>query len=449
MPFGKHRGPLDYESAKRSVEIDFNQVWAGILQPAIPGDFDTKRADELRQPGLVDLHYNEWLYDADVVLADLTLGNPNVYYELGIRQALSKKGTVLVACQGARLPFDVRNQSALYYDYFKGATTIRGFQDKLRVAIESAAAREIASPVHVFLPGLFVARYPNGLNPELRIASLTEKIDRLEESLNIKRSQEENHRWIRMIQAADTAARVASLSYIAKTENPPIDVLEFLGSRLSMFGKIEDALVVLGMAETAKPDDPEILRQISLLYQKKGLAFFGEAERYMKRVLQFNDGDAELHEMLGDILRCRGLYREALSHCERAFNLDEENMRPLVNMGAIYAALKDIDESLRWYRQARSTCRKRIAAVKAKNQGGERGRGLDCWDYICLAESAVAEGRQDEALEALSGALAMRVSEEVISSIKERFEFLVKIGFASELSGQILLDLQSGKSSWS
>jgi hypothetical protein len=54
--------------------------------------------------------YNEWLFDADIVLADLTFGNPNVYYELGIRQALSKKGTVLVACKGAKLLFDVRNQ---------------------------------------------------------------------------------------------------------------------------------------------------------------------------------------------------------------------------------------------------------------------------------------------------------------------------------------------------
>src|SRR4051812_40911459 len=125
----------------------------GILQPAVPEEFETKRADELRQPGPIDRLYNEWLFSSDIVLADLTFGNPNVYYELGIRQALSKKGTVLVACKGVRLPFDVRNQYVIPYDYF-AAPTLRSFQSQLRQAILNASAQEADSPVHVFLPGL-------------------------------------------------------------------------------------------------------------------------------------------------------------------------------------------------------------------------------------------------------------------------------------------------------
>ena len=119
MPYGKRKAPLDYEEPDRTCEIDFDAVWEGILQPAVPPGFETKRADELRQPGLIDRMYNEWLFEADIVLADLTFGNPNVYYELGIRQALSKKGTVLVACKGTKLPFDVRNQYVIPYELLR------------------------------------------------------------------------------------------------------------------------------------------------------------------------------------------------------------------------------------------------------------------------------------------------------------------------------------------
>lgn len=171
MPYGVRKAPLDYEEPDKTCVIDFDAVWDGILQPAVPPGFETKRADELRQPGLIDRMYNEWLFDADIVLADLTFGNPNVYYELGIRQALSKKGTVLVACKGTKLPFDVRNQYVISYDYF-AAPTLRAFQADLHQAIENAAIQELDSPVHVFLPGLVVRRYRGEKPPEARVQEL-------------------------------------------------------------------------------------------------------------------------------------------------------------------------------------------------------------------------------------------------------------------------------------
>ena len=92
MPYGKRKAPLDHDKPDVTVEIDFDAVWEEILQPGVPEGLETKRADELRKPGLIDRLYSEWLFDADIVLADLTFGNPNVYYELGIRQALFQEG---------------------------------------------------------------------------------------------------------------------------------------------------------------------------------------------------------------------------------------------------------------------------------------------------------------------------------------------------------------------
>src|SRR5215467_8999868 len=47
------------------------------------------------------------IYFADLVLADMTIANSNVYYEVGIRHAAKEKGCVLLAADWSRQLFDV------------------------------------------------------------------------------------------------------------------------------------------------------------------------------------------------------------------------------------------------------------------------------------------------------------------------------------------------------
>ena len=44
---------------------------------------------------------------ADLVVVDLTLDNPNVWYELGVRHALRAHGVLLVQSERAYQPFDI------------------------------------------------------------------------------------------------------------------------------------------------------------------------------------------------------------------------------------------------------------------------------------------------------------------------------------------------------
>jgi hypothetical protein len=245
MPYGQRKAPLDHDKPDVTVEIDFDAVWEEILQPGVPEGLETKRADELRKPGLIDRLYSEWLFDADIVLADLTFGNPNVYYELGIRQALSKKGTVLVACKGTKLPFDVRNQYVINYDYF-AAPTLRSFQSQLHEAIENASGQEVDSPIHVFLPGLFVGRVADGASPEKTIRILTQRVEELEIDLSRRQSKDEEDRLIRKLQEANSASRVFGLYRLAAGHTTSsVDLLEQLAIRLRQFGYFEQALDVL------------------------------------------------------------------------------------------------------------------------------------------------------------------------------------------------------------
>jgi tetratricopeptide (TPR) repeat protein len=427
MPYGERKAPLDYEEPNKTCVIDFDAVWEGILQPAVPPGFETKRADELRQPGLIDRMYNEWLFDADIVLADLTFGNPNVYYELGIRQALSKKGTVLVACKGSKLPFDVRNQYVINYDYF-AAPTLRVFQAELRQAIENASTQEIDSPVHVFLPGLVVGRYRGEKPPEAMVQELLQRIRDLEGALRDQRSQDEEERLLDKVRAATAPPRILSLHQLISTRDiKSVRLLEQLAIGLRDASYFDEAIQTLDRALKIVPNDPELLREIGFVYRKKGPSFYSRAETYMQQALQLNDQDSELYGMLGGLLRRRGDYEGALLEYKRAHQLQPDDLYPLVTVGAMCGALGRLAEAKEWYQKLKITCEKFISQQRA-----------DHWAYLCLGEAAIALGDQEAATAAYSKALNSTPPVEHVRSEAEMLEFLVERNFAADDARSIL-----------
>jgi len=54
------------------------------------------------------------LINSPVVVADLTDRNPNVYWELGVRQSF-RHGTITIAEEGTNLPFDIYGKGTLFY----------------------------------------------------------------------------------------------------------------------------------------------------------------------------------------------------------------------------------------------------------------------------------------------------------------------------------------------
>ncbi len=63
------------------------------------------RADSIAEPGEIPEQVFELLRDVDIVIADLSGGNPNVMYELGLRHTRNRC-TISIAEMG-RIPFDV------------------------------------------------------------------------------------------------------------------------------------------------------------------------------------------------------------------------------------------------------------------------------------------------------------------------------------------------------
>ncbi|MET0714890.1 MAG: hypothetical protein ABWY57_08240 [Mycetocola sp.] len=53
---------------------------------------------------------------ADLVVADVSIHNANVFYELGIRHAVRNRATVLIRARIDEVPFDLKGERYLSYD---------------------------------------------------------------------------------------------------------------------------------------------------------------------------------------------------------------------------------------------------------------------------------------------------------------------------------------------
>lgn len=73
------------------------------------------RGDEVRIEGDILSHIVYQICSSQLVIANISGRNPNVFYELGIAQALGKP--VIIVSKGAKdIPFDLKNRQVIIYD---------------------------------------------------------------------------------------------------------------------------------------------------------------------------------------------------------------------------------------------------------------------------------------------------------------------------------------------
>lgn len=91
-------------------------VLKGMIIPVLQkhAAFEVKRADHDARPGLIDVHVIGDLLDADLVIADLSFANPNVFYEIGIRH-MAQKPIIHLQRDNEKIPFDVSLYRAIRF----------------------------------------------------------------------------------------------------------------------------------------------------------------------------------------------------------------------------------------------------------------------------------------------------------------------------------------------
>ena len=156
MGFGKK---VDFETGKT---FDLDMTYQNIIKPAVEAaGVECIRADDIIHAGVIDVPMYEHILAADLVVADVSTGNRNAIYELGVRHAL-RPYTTIIMCEDSNknIGFDLNHVVIRKYHHLGediGSTEARTKGKELTDAIkELLAAQEPAadSPVYTFIPNL-------------------------------------------------------------------------------------------------------------------------------------------------------------------------------------------------------------------------------------------------------------------------------------------------------
>lgn len=99
----------------------FDALYTDVIKPVVEEmGLQAYRADDIYRPGVILQDIIQGIVEAEVIIAEITPPEPNVFYELGYAHALDKT-TILLAERNGKLPFDIRGYRCIFYD-----NTIRG-----------------------------------------------------------------------------------------------------------------------------------------------------------------------------------------------------------------------------------------------------------------------------------------------------------------------------------
>ena len=120
----------------------FRAVFEDIIKPAVvSAGFTPQRADDVQRANMIHLDILQRLLDAPICICDLSSRNPNVLFELGIRQAFDKP-VVLIQETGTPKIFDISMLRIVEYSKEMKYRDVIEIQHSLTEAIVSTLSAE-------------------------------------------------------------------------------------------------------------------------------------------------------------------------------------------------------------------------------------------------------------------------------------------------------------------
>jgi len=142
--------------------IDFEAVDEKLIQPALKeAEITGGTTGSILEAGNIREDMFQLLLVADLVIADISIHNANVFYELGIRHAVRARQTFMIRAKGQKprvqrgpedeVPFDLKTDRYLEYDAANPGASLAVL---VRALKETKASSRVDSPVFRSLPGL-------------------------------------------------------------------------------------------------------------------------------------------------------------------------------------------------------------------------------------------------------------------------------------------------------
>ena len=301
MPFGVKAGA-------DGKDIDFNRIYDELLQPALEAaGFDVFRADQEQSAGAIRFDMFQELLVADLVVADLTLDNPNVWYELGVRHALRSRGVMLVQGPRPTQPFDLYTDRKLSYHLKDGAPDLAHLKEDrealTRMARETQGAwsGRSSSPVYQLLPEL--------REPDWRHLMLAESNE----------FSDAQRRWAGRLEVARQKGRPGDILVLAdETPNCALwlEAKRSAGDALLKLERFEFALEQYQAVLAVDPQHKPCRQQVAVCLGRLGR--FEDAREWVRQLTQDHPRDAECWALAGRVEKDQWMLRWRTSAADAA-----------------------------------------------------------------------------------------------------------------------------------
>ncbi|HTT93635.1 MAG TPA: TRAFs-binding domain-containing protein [Solirubrobacterales bacterium] len=218
MPFGSKPDPT------HRFEINFDDVYDRSIKPSTEeADLDVIRADEETLGGIIHKPMYERLLLAEIVIADLTVANANVFYELGIRHAARPRSTILIFAKSSQLPFDVAPIRAIPYELDeKGKFSAESAEDLRRTLserlLEAKESESVDSPLFQL-----VDDYPGITLPHEVTEAFRDRVQQVSELTEEMRQAQSVQKEERVAILKEIEDRIGD--FAAASQELPLDLL--------------------------------------------------------------------------------------------------------------------------------------------------------------------------------------------------------------------------------
>ena len=342
------------------IRQDSDDLLGLIIKPALEVfGIDVIRGDHRNETGQIDVDVIQLVQESDLCIADISLQNANVYYELGRRDESGKPLILLKSTSSQSLPVDIATRRYIEYNLDDRKSLISA-RDQIKDSIQSYvdAGMEKSKGTSLY--------------------AISEKIDRIERCLaRLLDMQQEtfSHPQIEDMSDDDpiTGLKVAILHRNVPAAEHYMDILQYRLDELTFYDFVVEQVAALGSRKAGE----KLIEHMDLFMDKQGdyhqkIEYLGYLIQYLnisnqestyieqveRTALRIKDEDnnippqvfnqlSRLYHGLFVIQNDESLLDKAISYIEKAISLSDNVAGPYYyNLAMCYQAKADLSTGL-------------------------------------------------------------------------------------------------------